>query len=316
MFSSLVIVWGVLTVTFVILHLAPGDPAAVYVRPEIPLETTQHIRQQLGLDQPLWIQYFYWLKGFLAGDMGTSFSHNRPVSQLLAEAIPNTLQLTLVVLILQLILGIILGVFMAVKQSTRAEKIISAFLMFLYAMPSFWLALMAIMLFSAKLGWLPASQMSSFQNMGSFGAQALDRLRHLILPAAVLTIPFATYTARYCKDSLLQVLVSDYIRAATAFGLAPRLILFKYALKNALLPIVTLSGFYLPFLLGGAVVIEYIFSWPGVGRMTVNAIFSHDFPVILASTCVAALAVVVGNQISDMLYHAVDPRIRPQGKGS
>jgi len=312
--SSLLIVWGVLTVTFVIIHLAPGDPAAIYIRPEIPPETTQHIRQQLGLDLPLWKQYFFWIKGFAAGDMGTSFSHNRPVSQILAEAIPNTLQLTLIVLILQLILGAMLGVFMALKHSTRTETVVSAILMFFYSMPSFWLALMAIMIFSVKLGWLPSSQMSSFHTTGSFMAQAADRIRHLILPASVLTIPFAIYTARYFKDSLLQVLATDYIRAATAFGLEPRLVLFKYALKNALLPIVTLSGLYLPFLVGGAVVIEYIFAWPGVGRITIDAIFAHDFPVILASTCLAALAVVLGNHISDLLYHAVDPRIKSRGK--
>ncbi len=308
--SSLLVVWGVLTITFIVMHLAPGDPTSVYVRPEIAPETVLHIREHLGLDQPLAAQYLSWLTSFVSGNFGTSFTHNRPVSRLLAEAIPNTLQLTTVVLILHLILGAALGVFMALKHGSRAASTLNAVLMFLYSMPSFWLALMAIMFFSVKLGWLPSSQMSSFQAPESLYDVFIDRIRHMILPATVLTIPFAAYTARYIKDSMLKVLHEDYIRTAVAFGLPQRQILFKYALRNALLPTITLLGFYLPFLLGGAVVVEHIFAWPGVGRITINAIFANDFPVILASTCLAAVAVVIGNQLSDLLYYVVDPRIR------
>ena len=169
---------------------------------------------------------------------------------------------------------------------------------------------MAVLVFSLKLGWLPSSQMQSLQIADGAWAQFTDRLRHLILPAGVLAAPFVAHTARFIRGSLSEVLQQDYIRTAYAFGIPARKVLFKYALKNAVLPLASLFGFYLPFLLGGAVITEYIFAWPGFGRITVNAIFAHDFPMILAGNFIAALAVVIGNLISDLVSKAVDPRIR------
>ena len=309
---SLLIIWGVLSMTFLIIHLAPGDHSSLYVKPEIDAKTVENIRRQMGLDLPLWQQYFHWIREFATGNFGVSFSHQRPVSEILAEAIPNTLQLTSAVFLPQLILGVTLGMVMAVRRNTKIDFSISTLLLFFYSMPGFWLALMAIMIFSLKLGWFPSSQMASLHPVDGLWAQAVDRIQHLILPALVLTIPFGAYTARFVRSSLSEVLTQDYIRTAMAYGIKSSRIIFKYALKNALLPLITLLGFYLPFLLGGAVITEYLFSWPGVGRITVNAIFSHDFPVILAGSFIAALAVVMGNLISDLLYRAVDPRIKIQ----
>ena len=310
---SLLIIWGILTITFLVIHLAPGDPSSIYVKPEIGAKAVENIRRQMGLDLPLWKQYLSWASEFIQGNFGISFTHKRPVSHIFAEAIPNTLQLTAVVFLIQFIVGISLGIIMAVMYKTKVDFILNSLCLFFYSLPGFWLALMGILLFSIKLSWLPSSQMESLQQIDGFWAQIVDRIQHLIMPVAVLAIPFIAYTARFVRGSLSDVLQQDYIRTVTAYGVNRYKILFKYALKNALLPLNTLIGVYLPFLLGGAVITEYIFSWPGLGRITVNAIFAHDYPIILASGFIAAVAVIVGNLISDLLYHIIDPRIKIAG---
>ncbi|MFQ6112484.1 MAG: ABC transporter permease [bacterium] len=309
-FLSLIIVWGILSITFLIIHLSPGDPSAIYLKPEIDEKTLENIRQQMGLELPFWQQYFLWIREFVTGNFGISFMQQRPVSEILAEAIPNTLQLTSVVFAFQLILGVILGVITGVKRHTKLDVSVNSVLLTLYSVPGFWLALIGIMIFSLKLGWLPSSQMGSFLEVQGFWSKVLDRITHMVMPVTVLSAPFVAYTTRFVRGSVSEVFAQDYIRTALAYGIKRQRLLFKFALKNALLPLTTLFGLYLPFLLGGAVVIEYIFAWPGMGRITVNAIFTHDFPVILASTFIAALTVIVGNLISDLLYAAVDPRIK------
>lgn len=308
-FLSLIIVWGVLTICFILMHLAPGNPASLYIKPEIGADVVANIKQQMGFDLPLWQQYFIWTKEFLTGNFGQSFSHHRPVSDVLRDAIPNTLQLTIVVLLVQYFIGIIIGVLTAVKKNSRLDISISTFLIFLYSMPGFWFALIAILFFSLKLGWLPPSQMSSIVEINEFIPFLWDRIIHLILPVSILSIPFIVFTARFVKASVSDELQKPYILNARAFNLNNNKILYHYALKNSLLPQVTLVGLYLPFILGGAVITEYIFAWPGVGRITINAIFTYDYPLIMASNFIAALTVVVGNFISDILYVLVDPRI-------
>ncbi|HEX9654672.1 MAG TPA: ABC transporter permease [bacterium] len=307
---SLVLVWGVLSIIFLIVHLAPGDPASLYLRPEIEPQTVENIRRQMGLEQPLWQQYFSWMKEFCSGEFGVSFSENRPVRDILFEAIPNTLYLTVTAFVLQLVVGIFLGTITALKNGGPLEKAVSPALLFVYSMPNFWLAQVAILIFALKLGWLPSSQMYSLTTEPGFWSEFIDRVRHLILPATVLSAPFAAQTARFVRGALLEVLDQDYIRTAKAYGLPGYQIFFKYALRNALLPVLTLFGLYLPFLLGGSVVTEYIFAWPGLGRVTVTAIFTHDFPVILASCFIAAISVILGNYFSDLLCAFADPRIR------
>lgn len=312
----LLTIWGVLTIIFVIIHMAPGDPTSLYLHPEIEPQAVENIRRQMGLDQPLWQQYFSWMRESCSGEFGVSFSENRPVREVIFEAIPNTLYLTATAFVLQLILGILLGTITALKRGTMFERLISSVLLFVYAMPGFWLAQIAILIFALKLGWLPSSQMQAFNVEPGLWPEIFDRLRHLILPAAILSLPFTAQTARFVRGALLEVLEQDYIRTAKAYGLRSRTILFKYALRNALLPVVTLLGLYLPFLLGGAVVTEYVFAWPGLGRVTVAAIFTHDFPVILATCFIAAVAVILGNQLSDLLYAVADPRVRIETRGA
>ncbi len=307
------IILGILSITFFLLHLAPGDPASVYIAPDIPRHTVENIRRQMGLDLPVWQQYFHWIGEFVQGNFGYSFSYKRPVWELLRETIPNTLRLTAIVFVLQLTIGVLVGIPSAILRNTRIDRVISGVLVFFYSIPGFWLALTAILIFSYHLGWLPSSQMATIGLSGDFWTVMPDRLRHLVLPVFVLVLPFAAYTARFVRGSFCEILDQDYVRTAFAYGLSRGRIYFRYALKNALLPLATLLGLSLPFLLGGAVITEYIFSWPGMGQLTIESIFTHDFPVILAATSIAAAAVVFGNLISDILYVIIDPRIKVKG---
>ena len=308
--QSIVLVFLVLTITFFLLHLAPGDPLSRYYDPEISPETVQMIKEKLGLDRPIHEQYLRWIGSFMKGDFGVSLEFKRPVKELLAEAIPNTLRLTLCALFLHIVLGIFLGILSAARRYTLFDRINTVVALFLYSIPSFWLALMLILIFSLKLGILPSSHMQSIgaENLSGF-ALFMDRLAHLVLPSFVLGIASAASTARYMRGSMLDVLREDYIRTARAKGLPERAVFLKHAFKNAALPIVTIVGLSLPFLLGGAVVTEQRFSWPGMGRLAVQAIYSRDYPVILAVNFVVAVMVIAGNLLADVSYALLDPRI-------
>ncbi|MFZ0391400.1 MAG: ABC transporter permease [Calditrichia bacterium] len=312
--QALLTLWGVLSLTFFMMHLAPGDPASLFVSPEMPADVLQNLRQQMGLNQPLMMQYLHWLREFSSGNFGFSFSHSRPVLQVLRQALPNTLQLTLTVFILQFFAGILLGIVIDLWSERKTGAVLNQFLLFIYSIPGFWLALLAIMVFSYALNWLPSSQMSGLETASGWG-RVWDRLRHIILPALVLILPFAAFTARFVAGQLKEVMRQDYIRTAFSMGLKKNQVIGKYALKNALLPVITLTGLQFPFLLGGAVITEYIFGWPGMGRLAVEAIYAHDFPLILGSTFVAAVAVILGNLFSDILYSIVDPRINSPAAG-
>ncbi len=308
---SIPLVWALATVTFFIIRLAPGDPLALYYDPEIDPELMETIRARLGLDRPLHIQYVKWLGALLHGELGVSFSHHRPVADILRETIPNTLILTFCALALDLIVGVVIGVISAMRQYTWIDHGLTVGALFIYSMPGFWLGLMLIILFSLKLGILPASQMESVdaEYLG-FWARLADRALHLVLPVFVLGIASAASVARYMRGSLLEVIRQDYIRTARAKGLGEGAVVFKHALGNALLPVITLLGLYLPFLMSGAVVTETIFAWPGMGRLTVGAIFARDYPIIMAANLIAGVMVVGGNLLADILYGVVDPRIR------
>ena len=312
--QSIVLLFIVLTITFFLLHLAPGDPMSRYDDPDISPETIRHIKESLGLDKPLGEQYFKWMGSFARGDFGTSLRYQRPVRGLLAEAIPNTLRLTVAALALHILLGLFLGVLSAAWKYSLFDRVNTIAALFVYSIPSFWLGLMLILVFSLKLGALPSSHMQSIDTEG-FRAAALflDRARHLVLPAFVLGIASAASTARYMRGSMLDVLREDYIRTARAKGLPETRIFLKHALKNAALPIVTIIGLSLPFLFGGAVVVETIFSWPGMGRLAVDAIYARDYPVVLAINFVVAAIVILGNLLTDVAYGLLDPRIKVAG---
>jgi peptide/nickel transport system permease protein len=310
---------GILTLIFFVVHLAPGDPTARLVSPNVPPEVVEQLRRNLGLDQPIHIQYFKWLKAFLTGDFGMSFSQMRPINEILPSVLWNTVQLTLISLVVIFVVGMLIGIVQAVRQYSIADNVLTFLALFFYSMPSFWFALMLILIFSLKantMGWpiqFPASGMTSVEyDYLTFGEQIRDRIMHLVLPATALGIGSAAGVARYMRGSMLEVIHQDFIRTARAKGLSERTVIFKHALRNALIPIITLLGLYLPFLLSGAVLVETIFGWPGMGRAIVDAILQRDYPMVMATSFVIAAIVVAGNLLSDVLYAVVDPRIRTE----
>jgi len=315
--GAIPLILGILTLIFFLMHLAPGDPTSRYFDPNLSPEVMEQMRQNLGLDQPVHIQYVRWMKSFLTGDFGMSFGHMRPVAQILPEVLWNTLQLTLVSLFIIFGLGMLIGIFQAVRQYSWADNLLTFVALFFYSMPGFWLALMLILLFSLKAsqwGWpiqLPASQMTGggYEFMGPL-AQIQNRLAHLLLPSLALGVGSAAGVARFMRGSMLEVIRQDFVRTARAKGLEERVVIFKHALRNALLPMITLLGLTLPFLFSGAVLIEVIFAWPGMGRLIVDAVFQRDYPLIMASSFVIAVLVILGNLLADVLYAVVDPRIR------
>ncbi len=318
--QAIPLVLGILTIVFFIIHLAPGDPTAIYLNPDVAPEVVEQMRKNWGLDQPVHIQYVKWIKQFATGDFGNSLTQHRPIRSILAERIPNTLILSGIALVLIFTLGIGIGIVQAVRQYSATDNILTFAALFIYSMPSFWLALMLILIFAYKsyqIDWWPAALRFPASGMvsidyGDLGGWAKlgDRLRHLVLPSISLGVSSAASVARYMRSSMLEEIRQDYIRTARAKGLRERTVILKHALKNALLPIITLLGLYLPFLLSGAVLVEYVFAWPGMGKTIVDAILQRDYPLVMATTFVFAVIVVLGNLIADALYAVVDPRIR------
>ncbi|MCA1789028.1 MAG: ABC transporter permease [Thioalkalivibrio sp.] len=317
MLGAIPLVLGILTLIFFLMHLAPGDPTSRYFDPNISPQVIEQMRQNMGLDQPVPVQYVKWMGAFLTGDFGYSFGQMRPVADILPEVMWNTLQLTLMSLIVTFGVGMLIGIFQAVRQYSTSDNILTIVALFFYSMPGFWLALMLILVFSLKanqLGWavqFPASQMTSggYEFLTPM-EQLRERIMHLILPSLALGIGSAAGIARYMRGSLLEVIRQDFVRTARAKGLEERVVIFKHALRNALLPIITLLGLTLPFLFSGAVLVEVIFAWPGMGRLIVDAVFQRDYPLIMASSFVIAVLVILGNLVADVLYAIADPRIR------
>jgi peptide/nickel transport system permease protein len=296
------------------MQMAPGDPMDMYLEPQmqrqVDPEVIELLREKYGLDQPIHVQYGRWLSNVLRGDFGESFRHRRPVNDLLAEAIPYTLQLTFLAILLDAFLGISLGIFSAVKQYSLWDKVITLGSLIIYAMPVFWLALMVVLVFSVHLGWFPTSQTRSIDyEFLSVWGKIGDRLWHLVLPVALMGITSAAGTARYMRNKLLEVLSEEYVIAARARGFSERVVILKHALRNALIPIITIYGLSLPFLLGGATIIETIFAWPGMGQLAVNAVGGRDYPLLMATTMIAAVLTIFGNLLADITYAWADPRV-------
>lgn len=308
---------GVATLIFVILNLAPGDPTTFYFNPNIPPEVLEQLRQNLGLDEPIHVRYVKWLGAFLTGDFGYSFAQSRPVADIILDALPNTLLLAGAALVLVFLFGVAAGTIQAVRQHSWMDRILSVGALFFYSMPSFWLALMLVLLFSLKAHqWglpfaFPATGTTSIDyDFMSTPEQIWDRIVHLVLPVATLTLVLAAGVARYTRGQMLEVIRQDYIRTARAKGLPERSVILKHGLRNSLIPVITLLGLYLPYLFSGTVFVEMIFSWPGMGRVIVDAIFQRDYPLVMATSFIFAAMVIAGNLIADVLYAVADPRIR------
>ena len=291
-------------IAFSLIHLIPGDPAQVILGPEAPPETVAALRHQLGLDQPLPVQYLRWLGHVLKGDLGVSLVDRRPVSQLISQRFPATLELTILTFIISGLIAVPLGIFTSVKRGTMADWLGTTAALAGQSIPQFWLGIMLIMFFSLKLNILPSS------GYVPFSQDPKANLMAMILPALATGAREAAVVTRYLRSSMLEVLKQDYIRTAQAKGLVTRVVILRHALRNALIPVITASGLQVAGLLGGLVITETIFTIPGFGRLVVDAIFQRDIPVIQGAVLFAALLVTVINLLVDVAYSLVDPRIK------
>jgi peptide/nickel transport system permease protein len=309
--TGLAVVLGVVTLTFLLLHAAPGDPAERLIGPTATVEQLAAGRHRLGLDRPLAAQYVEWLGRFARGDWGTSFSSGRPVRTMLAEAWPATALLVSLSLLASYGLGFLVGAVQAVRHRRRLDTALSVVSVTLVALPGYWLGLILVMVFTYLLRVLPAFGAAGFDAdyLGGW-AQLLDRLRHLALPLATLSLIGIGAAARFVRGAMLDTLEQPFIVAARAKGLTTTRVVLHHALRNALTPVVTLLGLSLPALFSGAVFIEAVFAWPGVGRVLVEGVQARDYPVVMAATTISAVLVVLGNLIADVLGGLVDPRLR------
>lgn len=304
---------GISIINFFIMHLAPGDPVLLLTDRNATQEEVARIRALYGLDEPLHVQYVKWLTRVLKGDFGRSFIDGRPVLDHIMDRLPYTLYLNFLVMILIYLFSIPIGITSALKQYSRFDHIVTFFAFLGQALPSFWFALLLIYAVGIKSSWLPISGVATIGvSLKRYGLWAViaDRAKYLILPVTVISLGSMAGITRYMRSSMLEVIRQDYIRTARAKGLPERVVIRKHALRNALLPIVTLLGFELPLLFSGSAIIETIFSWPGLGLLSVRAVFQRDYQVVMALNMIGAFLMVAGNFLSDILYVLVDPRIK------
>jgi peptide/nickel transport system permease protein len=308
--QTVIVVWLVATISFVLIHAAPGDPFALD-DPRVSHAIKEQWRRDFGLDRPLPEQYVLYLTNLAKGDFGWSFSQHVPVRQAIATALPRTLGLMAVALTASLLLGIALGIHQVVRRGRPDERVARGVALFFYSVPDFWLALVALLVLSYWIPVFPSGGMVDpvMHDHLSFTGRIADRLHHIALPALTLTLLTAAAVARYQRAALLEVFELEYVRTARAKGL-PESSVVRHAARNALLPIISIVGLMLPALVGGAVFIEKVFSWPGMGLMTLNAVATRDYPLVTATVAIGGVMVSVGNLIADGLYALADPRVR------
>lgn len=319
-----IVLLAVATLTFFTLRIVPGDPIDLLATQNLDAEQMDRVRQEWGLDKPIWEQYVVFLQGLVRGDLGSSLTSGVPITRLLFEKMPPTIELAVVAMVISSIIGVGAGILSAVTTSRVLDYSVRTFAVLGLSMPWFWIAIMLIVLFSVKLGWLPSNgrlapglaheRITNFMLIDTVitGNWAALRsfLRHLIMPAVAIGLTSAGFAARLTRSSMLEILNEDYIRAARARGLRERSVILRHALKNAILPVITLQGLQFGALLGGAVITEIVFSWPGLGRMLIDAILRRDYPVVQGTVIFVAFFYVLANLGVDILYHVVDPRVR------
>ncbi len=305
-FQSLVLLWLVSMIAFAVLHLAPGGPLSQFaLSPGMTQEQIERITEQMGLNRPLPIQYLDWAGHLLIGDWGESFRDGRSVLTVIGAHLGATLQLMVSSTILAVLLGTWVGVLGAIRRYSTFDYLATVGAMVALSIPTFWFGLVTIYIFSVRLGWLPAGNMFTIGD-GSL----LDYLHHLIAPCVVLGLVTVAIWSRYMRSSMLEVVNQDYIRTARAKGVPERSILWRHAIRNALLPMIAIAGLQLPTLLSGALVTETVFTWPGMGRLFLDSLNYRDYPVVMGILIFSAVLVLVGNLLADLFYAVADPRIR------
>lgn len=311
--------FGITIVTFALIHSVPGDPVTFYIGKSgthgVPPEIAAHIRHQYHLDRPLPEQYLWWVGGILTLDFGPSVIDHRPAMDRILEKLPNTFALNLVAFVLAAMAGIPIGLWSASRSGHLFERGSSVVFFLLYSLPSFWVALLLMQFFAVRHTWLPLFGMTSddYLAMSTIG-RVVDRFKHLILPSLALTYAQLAFYARFTKSALTEVIHQDFITTARAKGVSGPVVMWKHALRNALLPLVTLLGLTIPYLLSGSVIIETMFQWDGVGKLYLQSLLSRDYPTVLALTVVTAVVTLFASVLSDVLYALADPRVRVEGK--
>jgi peptide/nickel transport system permease protein len=310
--AAIPVVLGVTILTFLVMHATAGSYVpGLDLNPSLKPADIARIRANLGLDRPLWLQYVTWLGGMLHGDFGRSLIDGSPVMSHILERLPNTLELTITAIVLGILISIPLGVTGALRRGSKIDNFFTVLSTAGFAIPQFWLGLILILFFSVQLHawglpWLPSGGAFSAFN----GGDLLDRILHLIMPATVLSFFYLSVWSRFVRSSMVEVLSQDYVRTARAKGMAERRVVYLHALRNAVVPLVTLVGLELPALVSGGLVVEVVFGWPGIGRLAFERAVQLDYTTVMGITTFAALLVVVGNLLADVLYAALDPRIR------
>lgn len=304
---------GIITITFIVIHLAPGKPSTLQeaMNPKVSFEARQRLAKLYGLDKPLTIQYIDWCKKLITLDFGTSFIDSRPVTFKILERLPLTLFINTASLVLILFFGILIGLKCAKAPGSFYDRSMTLLVFIGFAMPGFWLSLLLMDLFGLKLRWLPISGLTSLDfGYYNFWEKAIDLAKHLVLPLFVSCFGGLAGISRYMRQNILEILKQPFIRSARAKGLSFDAVLKRHALPNALLPIVTILGLSIPGLIGGSVIFESIFALPGVGRLFFEAVMARDYPMIMAELVLGAALTLLGNLFADIAYGYVDPRIR------
>jgi peptide/nickel transport system permease protein len=306
--------FGITVITFAVINLAPGDPVELINRGEmnarISPEAYREMLHLYGLDDPVYVRYLTWLKRLATMDFGSSFLDHRPVTEKIMERMPATLILNIASLVIALLLSVPLGLYSALRQHSRFDKVGGTALYVLYSLPEFWVALLLVMLFGVKLKLLPFHGMESVdaRDLGFFGYW-WDRLLHMILPLFCLTYGSLAFLSRFVRGSSLEVIRQDYIRTARAKGLDENRIVYLHVFRNTLIPVLTLLGLLLPTLISGSIILESIFSWPGIGNLFFNAVLARDYPVVMGLSFITAVMVLFSTLIADLLYAWADPRV-------
>ncbi|NMB11257.1 MAG: ABC transporter permease [Firmicutes bacterium] len=297
---------GISIISFFAMRMMPGGPMAGYLmNPRVTPADVARLEEAWGLDQPLMTQYIKWLSSMLAGDWGWSYRTGLPVLEMIMQRLPQTLQLMVTSYVLAAIVAIPLGIFSAVYRYSIFDYCATVFAFMGVAIPSFWFAVMMQLVFSVRLGWLPSAGMATI----GLEYSLVDRLSHMIMPVFVLALINMASWSRYMRSSMLEVVGQDYVRTAMAKGLSHRAVIYKHALKNALIPVATIMGLDLPVFFGGAALTETIFAWPGMGQLFVDSVFSRDYPILMGVLMLTAVLVVLGNLLADLTYGLLDPRI-------
>lgn len=305
--QSIPLLIGISLISFFAMKIMPGGPLAGYkMNPHVTQADINRLRELWGLNDPIHQQYWKWLVSMIRGDWGWSYRSGLPVREIIVNRAPNTILLMCLSYLVSLIVAIPVGIYSSLKRYSIFDYVFTVFAFMGVAVPSFWFGIMLMLLFSATLQWLPSS------GMFTVGAEfsIIDRIKHLIMPTLVLGFINMASWSRYMRSSMLETISQDYIRTARAKGLSEKLVILKHALRNALIPIVTLMGLSLPAIVGGAVITERVFAWPGIGQLFVKSVYSRDYPILMASLMITATSVVLGNLLADIAYGYLDPRIK------